>query len=264
MPIVNVFDYPQGGANGGFVPGAGGAASLTDLSWNVVDLTDGSWTLLDPDSLVDTTYGTNGVTFDGTFNTIQWNTLAAGSSNYNWAAGTTHRGPRWYKLLTIDGTQIDNQANLVMNTYLNVDETVNDFDQAMLIGAALDPTSTASATIDGTGAYYKKDVGLNQFYGVWTVNGQTSGSAATYDYSIGQIFRSLDSLGTAMAIVYNSSDTPLNQAVRQSNQNAATGATVNVYIMVGIGTAASNDTVTAGDQQKFAMSYRSLTLGDPT
>ena len=75
MGIVNAFD-PAGGANGGFVPGAGGAASLTDIAFQTIDLTDGSWTLLDPDSLVDT------VTFSGGFNTVTWNTLAAGSSNY--------------------------------------------------------------------------------------------------------------------------------------------------------------------------------------
>lgn len=242
----------------------GDDVSLLNTTWNVVDLTDGSWTLVDPDSLIDTAYGTNGVTFDGTFNTIQWNSLT-GTSNYNWAAGTTHRAPRWHKLLKIEGTQIDNQDNLVMSTYLNVDETVDDFDQGMLLGAALDPTSTTALTIDGTGAYFKKNVGQNQFYGVWTVNGQISGAGSAFDYSIGQIFRAKDSLGVAQCIVFDSSDVAQNQAVRQSNQNSATGTTTNVHVIVGVGVAASSgDNITAGDQQKFAMSYSAITLGDPT
>lgn len=254
MPIVNVFDYPQGGANGGFVPGAGGAASLADIPFETIDLTDGSWTLLDPDSLVDT------VTFSGGFNTVTWNTLAAGSSNYNWAAGTTHRGPRWYKLLTISGTQIDNQDKLVMNCYLENDGTVNDFDQAYLLGAALDPTATASVTIDGTGAYFKKDTGSSPSYGVWTINGQTSGAVATANYAITTLLRGNDSLGVGQTLTYNGSSNVVNQSVRQSNQNAASGVTTDVYIIVGIGTSASNDTVTAGNQQKFKASFNAISV----
>ena len=61
MPVYPVFD-PTTGASGG-ASGGGGGGGGTDGPTNaitpeVVNLTDGTWTLLDPDGLIDTTFGT--------------------------------------------------------------------------------------------------------------------------------------------------------------------------------------------------------------
>ena len=86
-------------------PSAGGGTSLAGLPFESIDLTDG-WTLYDPDSLIDTSYGTSGVTHSSGTNTIKMAALGSGSNDYVWTTGATSRAPRWYKLLAVSGAQV--------------------------------------------------------------------------------------------------------------------------------------------------------------
>lgn len=238
----------------GTATAAAAGVSLRNISATQIDLTDGSWTLLDPDSLIDS------VTFGAGYNTITWNALAAGSSNYNWGAGSTHRAPRWYRLLQIDATQITNVDHLILASRIENDGTVNDFDQQVVVGAALDPTSTTATTIDGSGGLLNKTVGGTPSYGTWQVNAQTSGGNANNEYGIATVLRAGNSLGGGAYVALDSSDVAVLSGARASNQNAAAVGTVNVYLMVGVGTAASNDVITAGNQQKFRAHVTTMTL----
>ena len=253
---MSAFDLPSGRAafDVGQPAAAAAAASLLAVSAEEIDLTDGSWTLYDPDSLIDSVSRSDG------WNVVTWNALAAGSSDYTWSSGTTHRAPRWSKLLKIDGSQIDNQNHLILSTRLELDGTVNDFDQQVVCGAALDPSSTANADIDGTGGLVNKTTAGNPAYGTWQRNAATSTGNASNAYGIATVLRAGDSLGGGGYVNFDSSDGALASGTRSSNVNAAAGSTVDVYIMVGVGTAAGNDVVTAGDQQKFKAHYTPMTL----
>ena len=250
------FDIPAGSAafdvGQPSAPAAG--VSLYDVEATEIDLTDGTWSLEDPDSLIDTVTRVDG------FNVITWNALAVGSSDYTWTAGTTHRAPRWSKLLQIEGSQVDNQDHLILATRLELDGTVNDFDQQIVCGAALDPSSTANASIDGTGGVVNKTTGGNPAYGTWQRNAATTTGNANNEYGIATTVRAGDSLGGGAYVNLDSSDSALASGSRSSNVNAAAGATVNVYLMVGVGTAAGNDVISAGDQQRFKAHYTALTL----
>ena len=234
-------------------PAAGGAG-LFNLALTTIDLTDGSWTLYDPDSLIDT------VTHAGGTNTITWNALAAGSADYNWSAGTTHRAPRWYKLLQIDGNQVTNLSTLVFTSRLEVDHTVDDFSQQIVIGPALDPTSTTATTIDGTGGKFDKNAGGTPAYGTWQVNSATTSGNNSNVYSVCTVLRSSNSLGAGAYVNVDSSNAAITSNSRFSNQNSAATGTVNVYVMVGVGPRLSTGTINAGDQQAFKASYSPATL----
>jgi len=253
MPIAPCFD-PTTGASGGATPAA--SASLYNLSPTLVDLTDGTWTLLDPDSLV------SGVTFASAtgYNTVTWNALAAGSSNYNWAAGTTHRGPRWYKLLTVSGSQVTSVNHLVLTTKLQHDPAAGDFSQAALVGAAFDPTSTTSTTIDGSGGYFTRVGTGNPAFGTWQVGGATTATNVNNLYGVSTVMRGHNAVGSGVYLNSTASDTIIGSGSRNSNQNTAAVGVVNVHIMVGVGTRGSSDTVTAGDVQVLRMEYNATTV----
>ncbi len=88
------------------------STGLQDIALDEIDLTDGTWTLEDPDGLVDT------VAFSSGTNTVTFNAVA-GSNNYNISSGTTFRGPRWYKLLSISGQQATTAMATVLVTHLD-------------------------------------------------------------------------------------------------------------------------------------------------
>jgi hypothetical protein len=99
MPIAPTFNPTTGASGGASAPAAGGD-DLNAVTWTDVDLTDGSWTETDPDSLASSVSIAAGV------NKVTLAELAVGSINYNWTSGSTHRAPRYHKLLVPDGDQI--------------------------------------------------------------------------------------------------------------------------------------------------------------
>jgi hypothetical protein len=223
-------------------------ASRYDLSSDLIDLTDGSWTLEDPDSLVDS------VSYSGGYNTVTWNTLAAGSNDYVWTVGNNHRSPRWYKLLKIDGNQVTSDDIVSCHLLGRMDTTIADFNNQFVFGVCTDPTSTVAATIDGSGGVIRKTTTGDPQFGVWTENAQSVNAAnANNERLTGIVHRGARAMaGGVMAAI---EPTNIANSARSISriQNEVLASTVNQYLMVGVGTASGTITVTAGDQQRFSI-----------
>ena len=223
-------------------------ASRYDLSSDIIDLTDGSWTLEDPDSLLDS------VSYSGGYNTVTWNTLAAGSNNYPWTIGTTHRSPRWYKLLKIDGNQVTSDDITSCHLLGRLDTTVLDFNHQIVFGICTDPTSTAASTIDGSGGFLRHETTNNPVFGVWTENLQApNGPNVNNERLTGIIHRGARAMagGVIAAIEPTGIAASARSAAKINNEVLA--STVNQYLMVGIGPSSGTVTITAGDQQRFSI-----------
>jgi hypothetical protein len=230
MPVFPVFD-PTTGASGGASGGGGGGGGTSGptnvITPEVVDLTSG-WTLLDPDGLIDTTYGTNGAAFDsGTgITTVKFVGTSPGDSKYMPATTSGgHFWPRWYR--SIPAT---NLGTVVMSVDLKNDPSVTSWDRAVVVGVANDPTSTVVNTMDGTGAFFRRAGVSAPGYGVWTIGAQTSGSNLTQVRGVSTVMRANDSLGSG-------------SGSRNSNFNQGnSGVEINpVFHLVGFGTYATGD-----------------------
>lgn len=243
MPIAPVF---PGADSGG---GGGGGASFYDATFTgPVDLTDGSWTLNDPDNLIQS------ITHSAGVHTVVWNALAAGSVNYRWDSGTTHRAPRWYKAAEIDGTQLTSD-DVVQSIFYVKTDNVNrgDFDSSIVQGICVDPTSTTADTIAGMGLLATaQSGGSNTFLGIWTVNGgastSTSGSArcsTTTQYGGRHV-------GGGCFTILDSSGHRTQNGSRHGNVVISSG--VNLHWIVGLGTRSNSTTITANDEsQRFSI-----------
>ena len=232
----------------------GGGASLDNIPKTLVDLTDPSWTLLDPDNLIDS------VTHNAGFNTITWNALSGGSANYNWAAGDTHRAPRWYKLLKIGSTQVTSAHHLLFNSRIECDSSATDFIQSAVLGAAFDPTSTVASTVDGSGGAFSRSTTASRRYGTWQINGATVGAGSGVSYGTTTVLRSRRAISGGVYANFDSSDVPASIGTRNANELAAVGSTVNVFVMVGVGTSTNSATITAGDQQILKFEFSAVAL----
>jgi hypothetical protein len=243
-------------------PSAGGGSSLYDLAMETVDLTDGSWALSDPDSLIDTTYGTNGATFSGGFNTIQWAGLAVGNADYNWSSAGNIRSPRWYRQLRIDGNDVSNLDLLILTTRLEADTTVSSFNQQLIVGAALFPTNTVLTDLDGTGAVFNKTAAGNPAYGSWAINGATAAANAGNLFSVQSCMRGFDALGTPTHLNANSAvpTVIIGSGNRPSNANVS-GSPIptDAYLIVGFGPRGNLDTIPVGAQQRHKIQILAIT-----
>jgi len=251
MPVANVFDPYTGGANGGVVPSGGGGGTLYKPTFNEVNLTDGSWTLYDPDNLVQS------VSFSGGYNTVTWNALAVASLNYNWAAGGQHRAPRWYKDNTIDGNNVTTMDYNIFTSVLQVDQTVDDFNQSVLMGVALSPVATDLFFVDVSGGYVTKITGNIPTWGTQQYSSAATGPNPNVGYGVCTIMRGGNLMGSGIYINSDSSnDQGYLQGSRNSNITVVGGATpANTFVMVGVGVRSNTDTVGAGDQQRFRAQY---------
>jgi len=216
-----------------------------------VNLTDGSWTLYDPDSLIQS------VSFSGGYNTVTWNALAVASLDYNWAAGGDHRAPRWYKDNSIDGNIVTSMDYNIFTSVLQVDGTVDDFNQAVLVGVALGPATTALAFVDVSGGYVTKQTSNIPAWGTQQYASATTGTNASVDYGVCTVMRGGNLMGSG---VYINSDSTDDRGYVQGSRNSnttliASAVAANTSVMVGVGVRASADTVGAGDQQRFRAQY---------
>ena len=275
MPVIDCFD-PDTGASGG--PSGGGGTPGGDctectnnpvnpITAEVVNLTDGSWQLHDPDGLIDTSYGTNGATFDSEtgFTTIKMAGLAVGDFKYMIAAPNNgHLWPRWYR--AIDGA--DNLKTVQMTTEMVNDATVTPWARSICLGVANDPTSTDPNTMDGTGGFFRHGGSPSNAtqYGVWMIASQTSGSNLANSRGVATVLRSRDSLGSG-AFITSRDDTgrAIASGTRNSNFNAGIGAgdAVPVYHILGIGTY-GNGGILAGSlvKMRFAQTSSIIDYGD--
>ena len=251
MPVTPCFD-PTTGSSGG-ASGGGGAASLFDLAFTTVDLTDPSWALFDPDGLIDT------VSHSAGFNLVTWNNVVA-SQDYNWSATGDHRAPRWYRLLTVSGNQVTTASHLVFTSRLQNDPTVNDFNQQIVMGPAINPALIPSLSILGAGGAFTKTTAGNPAYGTWQINASTTGSNAALEYGKTSVLWGGDSAGAGVYINFDNTDNAINSGSRNSNQNSLSGGTVNLYVMVGVGPRLNTNGISAGQQQKFSAGYVATTV----
>jgi len=238
-------------------PSSGG--SEYDKTLTIIDLTDGSWTLYDPDSLIDTTYGTNGVTFASDFNTIQFNNLAVGSSNYNWV-GSVHRAPRWYKTLTINGNDVAGEDTLTGVFRIEDDDTVSDFNRRLILGWSEDPTAVAASGTIITAASYNRSEGSAPLHGAFSYQSDSSISDANGAYVVANLMRKkYADLGGGYYIIYNSSDSVL----RVGTAGGTLGfnnAGVTMKLIVGVGPRLNTSIIPAGSLFKAKLSYLVSTI----
>ena len=230
MPIVQVFSPTTGAAIGGG-DGPVVSASLYNVPWGIpIDLTDGSWTLLDPSSLV------KSVSFAGGFNTVTFNQLAVGSQDYNWTSGSNILSPRWYKKVEIEETQIttDDVTNSLF--YMEVDNSIRDFNNLQVNGICEDPTSTSLTTMRGTGATYNMTTpgGSNAPMGVWTVNGSATTTSGTNNRVFTQSQWGGRHTGSTTFTLLDSNGFRVQNGAR--NANSLLSSTVDAHWIVGVGT----------------------------
>ena len=226
------------------------STGLKDIALDEIDLTDGTWTLEDPDGLVDT------VAFSSGTNTVTFNAVA-GSNNYNISSGTTFRGPRWYKLLSISGQQATTAMPTVLVTRLEpAPGSGSDFGQRHIIGTTFNPTSTVTNDINGVGAGWQiNESSTSVAMGVWTRGAVSLTSSALNERSVMASLRGFESLGSPGYLNLKSDDTTLATGARNSGQLAIGGSGANLYIMVGLGTTGLSATIAAGDQAVFKASF---------
>lgn len=250
MPIAPVF--PGETASGG------GGVSLDSVSFDdVVDLTDGSWTLLDPSTLIQSVSFTKATGF----NTVTFNTLAAGSNEYRWSSSATNNNaPRWYRAWTYTGTttratstDLSNHTNL-----LAIDRTVNDFHFEVIGGVSTEPSSTTRNNIDGMGAGASNNTGEgNARYGHWR---NTSMPVASVNTNIVKTLQTgqygAKHMGTSIFMLLNSSNEHLQRGATTGANTLAAG--VDLFQIVGVGTRTQATTISAGDQIKFSLYQGSL------
>jgi len=235
------------------LPSAAAAAPpVYDAAFTAIDLTDGTWTLVDPDSLV------NSITHAAGFNTLTWNALALGSQDMVPINSGNFRGPRWYKLLVLDTTQVVSDDLVMFQSRLENDETVDDFNQAVVMGTCIDPTATVLNTIRGVGGIYSANASSNPAYGAWSVSSATTSAGATNHHGIiATIFGSLFACGSTY-VTLNAAGARVNNGSRNASGIIASG--LNVHIMVGFGTRANSDTITAGDKSSLKFGYIATTV----
>ncbi len=246
---------PDTSSNTGFsLPGASGQSLLNLSLGDPIDLTDGSWTLVDPNSFV------KSVSYAAPYNTVTWNAVAVGSNDYSWTSGATKSAPRWYKTLAIDGTTLTSDDLIVLNSMMQIDTTVDDFSQQVIVGAAEDPTSSASTAIRGGGAIADKTLAGNDTYGIWTNNSGSLAGGVNAAKGFASCVFGTRSTGAGSALVLDSAGIRDNNASR--NGGTVLTATTDLSLMVGVGTRGIV-TVAEDDQQKFSIYFLPISFTQP-
>lgn len=163
----------------------------------------------------------------------------------------------WYKDNSIDGNIVTSMDYNVFTSVLQVDCTVNDFNQAVLMGVAVTPTSTNLSLVDVSGGYFIKLTGGAREWGTQQYFSSTTIANSNVDYGVCTIMRGGNLMGSG---VYINSDSTDNRGWRQGSRNSNTTAIAsatpaNSSVMAGVDVRASADTVGAGDQQRFRAQY---------
>lgn len=254
MPIAPCFN-PTTGASGGVPPAA--SASLYNVPFDgPIDLTDGTWTLYDPDSLIQS------ISYAAGWHTVVWNALAAGSSDYNWSGGTTHRSPRWYKAAEIDGTRLTSD-DLTQAIFYAQTDNVNrgDFDSAIVHGICVDPTSTDALVILACGLYATAlSVGTNTALGVFTTNGSATTAVATSDRCMTVFQYGARQSGSGAFTVLDASGVRIQNGSR--NATPVLPSTTDLFWMVGLGPRGNTTTIGLNDESQRFKLYQTAVKTD--
>ncbi len=254
MSVTPCFD-PTTGASGGVPPAV--SASLYNVPFDgPLDLTDGSWTLYDPDNLIQS------ISYAGGWHTVVWNALAAGSSNYNWSAGTTHRSPRWYKAAEVDGVRLTSD-DLTQAIFYIQTNNVNrgDFDNGIVHGICVDPASTAATTIAACGLYANAfSSGTQTALGVFTINSAATAGVFSSDRCMTTFQYGAGHTGSGVFTVLDASGVRIQSGSR--NASSVLPASTDLFWMVGLGTRGNTITITANDESQRFKIWRTAVKTD--
>ena len=226
------------------------STGLASIALEEIDLTDGTWTLEDPDNLISSTAFASGK------NTITWN-ATSGSADLVMTNGSTFRGPRWYKLLSVSGQQATTATPLVFVTDIEPDNSsASDFGQKHYIGTSHQPTSTNTDTIKGVGAVWQINQNSTTMQmGAWTRTTTSLQSSAQNHRQMMASLRGFESLGSPAFLNIRSNDVVAATNARASGQNAIGGSGANLYVIVALGTMSNSAAIDAGDQTIFAAHF---------
>ena len=198
------------------------------------------------------------VAFSGGFNTVTFNALGSGSQDYNWTSGSNIRSPRWYKKLLIDGTQVttDDITNALF--YMEVDNSVRDFNNANVSGICEDPTSTTLNVLRGTGATYNMiATSSNAPMGVWTMNGAATTTSGTNNRVVTQSQWGGRHCGSTTFTLLDANGFRVQNGSR--NANTLLSNTADAHWIVGVGTRGII-AITENDQVKFKAYHKGIKM----
>lgn len=191
---------------------------------------------------------------------VQWGAAASGA-DYNWTAGPNHLAPRWYKDLVIDGNTVTSGDLAFIMFRMELDGTVNDFDQAIVAAHAVWPELDPANSMSAAGGYLSKSIGTaatNYNLGVWTLSAATTTNNKKYMVSVAH--RGGGGVGSVCGQGYDASNVAAGNVSR--NANLFGGTTLTMRLMIGVGNLTnSGNTAGVGDEQKFSIKYKAVTLG---
>ena len=226
------------------------------LTWNDVDLTDGTWTLFDPDNLVQS------ISFSNGFNTIVWNVCNPNSDSavgreYHWGTIYAKRAPRWHRSLTLNSTNITGEDYILFNTYMRNDESVNDFNQGVVVGCSAEPSGITAATLALSGGYFTKLTNGATAYGSFGKNGSSTSSSQGPEAGLATSFRGGGSAGSGAYHTIQNNQFPLltQQAGGRNTNDYNVNVANSVSVVVGVGLRSNTDSIDNGHEQRFAARY---------
>ena len=227
MPITPFFD-PTTGASGGAAPSGGGGTSLLDMG-SPIDLTDGSWSLFDPVSMI------KSVAYAGGKTTVTFNAVAPSGGHVINTNNAVADFARYYRAVSIDAVAMDTDSLLTQLVVVTPDQTVREFNSALLIGLATGPAiDTVRATILGQGAYCEMGTGtINPSIGCWglTSTTKTATGFATVTGNYSALYGGLKG-GPQGMIALDASGLYLDDAARTYTGTLA--ATATIYEIVAV------------------------------
>jgi len=235
------------------------STGLLAMTPTEVNLTDGSWTLYDPDNQVDT------VSYDSVtgLHTVTMNAGGA-SSDYNPGSGSVFRGARWYKLLTVAGTQVDSADWLTVEHIVDPTNSTADWVQRNFFATTTDPTSTTNHTSNSglqlLGAAWSHPSGTEQ--GTCIGNSFQIAANALSETLRANALRGNDRIGMAASLVLKAG--PAFGSATQRFGDYAVQVTGNLYLVVGLGIKTNTEAILAGDQTQFRLRYVASTLSPST
>jgi len=216
------------------------STAFVDVSPIAVNLTDGTWTLYDPLSLV------KSISYDAPtqVHTVTMNELATPTYDQNPCAGSTYDGPRWYKALTVQGTNITADQNVSLMMTATPTITTAGWNQRNIWGTTCAPTLTnaGNSGICGIGIVWQAPSGTEQ--GVYRLISAYTQSSALSVSQWGQVSRgennilgtvntSFKSNGAISTVAGNVLEQPLPAAQNDSQ----------VYLYCGLGIKTNSSTI---------------------
>ena len=263
MPIVNAFDQPQGGANGGFTPGdsggGGGGASFVNIELETLDISSG-WTKIDKDDMEITgqSYTAGGT---GTYTLGD----SAGGLQYTATRASYPIAYRQAYAIAADGSQ----TLLTTDSTFNVRVRFSDYQAVptatgfLIFGLTTDPTTTdhtvfhvMAAGVKYTNAFTPwraAIVSINNFTTIGTSN------ARTYSADLVYVGGSANRQVNVTGYTTESDGSFDNNGQRNSNKDRTSGQPI--YFVFGYVTASSGISTTAGDTIAAKIEYKAINYG---